>query len=260
MGYCKGCGKLGRMAQRDQSVSGYHFAIMLSPVISFWDCIVRKMRYSHRLDSLAANKMQPPAVRKVKKKEVKGELDRLKQAEKKKRRLEKALATSAAIRSELEKKKQKKKEEQQRLDEEGAAIAEAVALHVLLGEDSDESCQIVFNKEDRFVNPWDRAGNVNFYMDKRRGGGTTTFLPRQDFSRHSLEKIGWIPNNNYSSGYNADNNGEWSSFSFNSLGRNVRGGGGGGNGLIAAQAVSSLRIREDAAVVDAYVLDGMLRG
>ncbi|CAN1158649.1 hypothetical protein LINPERPRIM_LOCUS11964 [Linum perenne] len=36
------------MAQRDQSVSGYHFAIMLSPVISFWDCIVRKMRYSHR--------------------------------------------------------------------------------------------------------------------------------------------------------------------------------------------------------------------
>ncbi|CAN1158646.1 hypothetical protein LINPERPRIM_LOCUS11964 [Linum perenne] len=231
------------------------------------------------MDSLAANKMQPPAVRKVKKKEVKGELDRLKQAEKKKRRLEKALATSAAIRSELEKKKQKKKEEQQRLDEEGAAIAEAVALHVLLGEDSDESCQIVFNKEDRFVNPWDRAGNVNFYMDKRRGGGTTTFLPRQDFSRHSLEKIGWIPNNNYSSGYNADNNGEWSSFSFNSLGRNVRGGGGGGNGrsyfgddgswgtteyaaagLIAAQAVSSLRIREDAAVVDAYVLDGMLRG
>ncbi|CAN1158644.1 hypothetical protein LINPERPRIM_LOCUS11964 [Linum perenne] len=155
--------------------------------------------------------MQPPAVRKVKKKEVKGELDRLKQAEKKKRRLEKALATSAAIRSELEKKKQKKKEEQQRLDEEGAAIAEAVALHVLLGD--------------------------------------------------------------------ADNNGEWSSFSFNSLGRNVRGGGGGGNGrsyfgddgswgtteyaaagLIAAQAVSSLRIREDAAVVDAYVLDGMLRG
>ncbi|CAN1158645.1 hypothetical protein LINPERPRIM_LOCUS11964 [Linum perenne] len=205
------------------------------------------------MDSLAANKMQPPAVRKVKKKEVKGELDRLKQAEKKKRRLEKALATSAAIRSELEKKKQKKKEEQQRLDEEGAAIAEAVALHVLLGEDSDE---------DRFVNPWDRA-----------------VLPRQDFSRHSLEKIGWIPNNNYSSGYNADNNGEWSSFSFNSLGRNVRGGGGGGNGrsyfgddgswgtteyaaagLIAAQAVSSLRIREDAAVVDAYVLDGMLRG
>ena len=34
------------------------------------------------------------------------ELDRLKQAEKKKRRLEKALATSAAIISELEKKKQ----------------------------------------------------------------------------------------------------------------------------------------------------------
>ena len=44
------------------------------------------------------------AVRKGKKKQVKDELDRIKQAEKKKRRLEKALATSAAIRSELEKK------------------------------------------------------------------------------------------------------------------------------------------------------------
>ncbi|CAH9116139.1 unnamed protein product [Cuscuta epithymum] len=75
--------------------------------------------------------------RKAKKKQVKDELDRMKQAEKKKRRLEKALATSAAIRLELEKKKQKKKEEQERLDEEeGAAIAEAVALHVL--EDSNE--------------------------------------------------------------------------------------------------------------------------
>ncbi|KAJ4955979.1 hypothetical protein NE237_012762 [Protea cynaroides] len=71
--------------------------------------------------------------RKEKKKQGKDELDRQKQIEKKRRRLEKALATSAAIRSELEKKKQKKKEEQQRLDEEGAAIAEAVALHVLVG-------------------------------------------------------------------------------------------------------------------------------
>lgn len=62
-------------------------------------------------------------VRKAKKKQGKDEFDRIKQAEKKKRRLEKALATSAAIRSELEKKKLKKKEEQERLDEEGAAIA-----------------------------------------------------------------------------------------------------------------------------------------
>ncbi|KAK4350880.1 hypothetical protein RND71_030193 [Anisodus tanguticus] len=80
-----------------------------------------------------------PAVRKGKKKQVKDELDRIKQAEKKKRRLEKALATSAAIRSELEKKKQKKKEEQERLDEQGASIAEAVVLQVLLGEDTDDS-------------------------------------------------------------------------------------------------------------------------
>lgn len=80
----------------------------------------------------------PSGVRKVNKKQVKDELDRIKQAEKKKRRLEKALATSAAICSELEKKKQKKKE-QQRLDEEGAAIAEAVALHVLLGEEDSEA-------------------------------------------------------------------------------------------------------------------------
>lgn len=79
-------------------------------------------------------------VKKGKKKQVKDELDRMKQAEKKKRRLEKALATSAAIISELEKKKQKKKEEQERLNEEGAAIAEAVALQVLIGEDTDEEC------------------------------------------------------------------------------------------------------------------------
>ncbi|KAF9615575.1 hypothetical protein IFM89_024664 [Coptis chinensis] len=65
------------------------------------------------MDTIAC--IQAPPVRKGKKKQAKDEVDRLKQAEKKKRRLEKALATSAAIRSELEKKKQKKKEEQQRL-------------------------------------------------------------------------------------------------------------------------------------------------
>ncbi|KAL3696365.1 hypothetical protein R1sor_010441 [Riccia sorocarpa] len=75
--------------------------------------------------------------RKEKKKQAKEERDRLKQAEKKKRRLEKALATAAAIRTELEKKKQRRKEEEQRLDEEGAALAEAVALQVLVDEDSD---------------------------------------------------------------------------------------------------------------------------
>lgn len=87
--------------------------------------------------------------RKEKKKQVKDELDRLRQAEKKKRRLEKALATSAAIRSELEKKKQKKKEEQQRLDEEGAAIAEAVALHVLVDEDSEETSKVFLNVDEK---------------------------------------------------------------------------------------------------------------
>lgn len=73
--------------------------------------------------------------KKEKKKQAKEERDRQKQAEKKKRRLEKALATATAIRIELEQKKQKRKEEEQRLDEEGAALAEAVALQVLVDED-----------------------------------------------------------------------------------------------------------------------------
>ncbi|KAI5074049.1 hypothetical protein GOP47_0012062 [Adiantum capillus-veneris] len=75
--------------------------------------------------------------KKEKKKQAKEDRDRQKQVEKKRRRLEKALATSAAIRLELEKKKQRKREEEQRLDEEGAALAEAVALHVLLDEDTE---------------------------------------------------------------------------------------------------------------------------
>ncbi|MED6198991.1 hypothetical protein PIB30_071797 [Stylosanthes scabra] len=110
---------------------------------------------------MACNKGQH--VRKAKKKQVKDELDRLKQAEKKKRRLEKALATSAAIISELEKKKQKKKEEQQRLDEEGAAIAEAVALHVLLGEDSEDSCKVVLN--DETCKTWNCDRNLDFFVE-----------------------------------------------------------------------------------------------
>ncbi|KAJ4775089.1 stress response NST1-like protein [Rhynchospora pubera] len=83
--------------------------------------------------------MNRVVLKKPKKKQpINSESDRQKQAEKKKRRLEKALAASAAIISELEKKKQKKKEEQERLDEEGARVAEAVALHVLLGEDTPD--------------------------------------------------------------------------------------------------------------------------
>lgn len=45
---CKGCGKLGKMVPRDVFVSAYHFTFLLSPVVSVWDCIVRKMRYSYR--------------------------------------------------------------------------------------------------------------------------------------------------------------------------------------------------------------------
>ncbi|KAK4571487.1 hypothetical protein ACB098_12G054400 [Castanea mollissima] len=48
MGKCKGCGKLGRMVPRGGSVSAYDSALLLSPVVSVWDCIVRKMRYSFR--------------------------------------------------------------------------------------------------------------------------------------------------------------------------------------------------------------------
>ncbi|CAB4273996.1 unnamed protein product [Prunus armeniaca] len=47
MGKCKGCGKLGRMMPRGGSVSAYQFSLLLSPVVSVWDCIVRKMRYSY---------------------------------------------------------------------------------------------------------------------------------------------------------------------------------------------------------------------
>lgn len=213
------------------------------------------------MDNIACNKVQP-VVKKVKKKQVKGEMDRLKQAEKKKRRLEKALATSAAIRSELEKKKQKKKEEQQRLDEEGAAIAEAVALHVLLGEDSDDSCKIVLNKEEGF-NPWDCAGNINLFMGEQRA-----CLPKQDCSRNSLERIGWV-SNTYGTGCNWGEmeNSDWS-FSYGSLARGLpaqyfEDGGWGATefpaGLIAAQAVSSLQIAEDARV-DTILFKGMLRG
>ncbi|CAJ1952874.1 unnamed protein product [Sphenostylis stenocarpa] len=46
MGKCKGCGKLGRM--RPSHMSAYEFSLMLAPVVSVWDCVVRKMRYSYR--------------------------------------------------------------------------------------------------------------------------------------------------------------------------------------------------------------------
>ncbi|KAF3432939.1 hypothetical protein FNV43_RR24041 [Rhamnella rubrinervis] len=208
------------------------------------------------MDNVACNKVQP-VLRKVKKKQVKDELDRQKQAEKKKRRLEKALATSAAIISELEKKKQKKKEEQQRLDEEGAAIAEAVALHVLIGEDTNDSCKIVLNEDEGF-NTWDCSSQIDLFM-----GGNRTGFPCQNSAKRSIEGIGWVSNtfrsgckwgglgNNelsFSSGiYQRDSpyfeDGDWGTTGFSA-------------GLIAAQAVSSLQITEDGHE-DTIMLNGM---
>lgn len=203
----------------------------------------------------------PSGVRKVKKKQVKDELDRIKQAEKKKRRLEKALATSAAIRSELEKKKQKKKEEQQRLDEEGAAIAEAVALHVLLGEDSDDSCKVMM-KKDEGLNQWDCCGNFDIFMSS-----TEAMVPQDDLPKYSLKNIGWL-SDTHEYGY------MWSDWgnsdqmvSSEPFGRELypqyldnRGWDTAGisAGLIAAQAVSSLQIAEDAQV-DNYVFNQIFR-
>uniref|UniRef100_A0A7N0ZRK8 Uncharacterized protein n=1 Tax=Kalanchoe fedtschenkoi TaxID=63787 RepID=A0A7N0ZRK8_KALFE len=48
MGRCKGSQKLGTAMSRERSVSAYQYALLLSPVVSVWDCIVRKMRYSFR--------------------------------------------------------------------------------------------------------------------------------------------------------------------------------------------------------------------
>jgi len=126
--------------------------------------------------AIMSNNQAGKVLKKGKKKQAKDELDRQKQAEKKWRRLEKALANSAAIISELEKKKQKKKEEQQRLDEEGAAIAEAVALHVLIGEDSDEPCHLMLNKHIR-CNHWDASAAFEFTVDAQ----PTDILPPDEW-------------------------------------------------------------------------------
>lgn len=188
----------------------------------------------------------PSGVRKSKKKQVKDELDRLKQAEKKKRRLEKALATSAAIRSELEKKKQKKIEEQQRLDEEGAAIAEAVALHVLLGEDSDDSCKIMLNnKKNKGFSPWDCPRSFDFFV-----GGSQPIHHRP----RAMEGIGFERGN---SGWSVSSLPSFVGGSYAPYAdersletRDISA------ELIAAQAVASLQIAEDAQVVDTYIFNG----
>ncbi|CAK9176904.1 unnamed protein product [Ilex paraguariensis] len=201
-------------------------------------------------------------VRKVKKKQVRDELDRIKRAAKKKRRLEKALATSAAICSELEKKKLKKKEEQQRLDDEGAAIAEAVALHVLLGEDSDDPCKIMMKKNEGF-NPWDCGSDFDLFV-----GGRKAALTHQGLPKYSVEGIGWV-SDAHISGCNWNNwgNSTWtvSSNPFAMDFQTPYFDEGGwrtseiSEDLIAAQAVSSLQIAEDAHI-DAFVFNQMFRG
>ncbi|KAL3630636.1 hypothetical protein CASFOL_023620 [Castilleja foliolosa] len=197
-------------------------------------------------------------IRKAKKKQVKDEFNRMKQAEKKKRRLEKALATSAAIRSELEKKKQKKKEEQERLDEEGAKIAEAVALHVLLGEDSDDSSNIISNKDEGLMTSWDHDMIV---------GRRQSLMPYQDLStKCSLESIGWVSDGR---GYGRMGN-YWENsnimvssgpfpgdiFYPRYVGEESWSPMGLSAGYLAAQAVSSLKIADE----DGYVFNRMLRG
>lgn len=48
MGSWVGGEKLGEIATRNASTSAYTFSLLLSPVISFWDCIIRRMRYSFK--------------------------------------------------------------------------------------------------------------------------------------------------------------------------------------------------------------------
>ncbi|CAH8337154.1 unnamed protein product [Eruca vesicaria subsp. sativa] len=175
---------------------------------------------------------------KNKKHNGKDEFDRVKQAEKKKRRLEKALATSAAIRAQLEKKKQKKLEEQERLDEEGAAIAEAAALHVLLGEDSDED----------FV-----LGEGNCYKIDMFRSERTNYVPRQSCASYGVQGIGFDSNvygrgdSNWSVPYKPFLSGAWD----NNMGVSVD--------LIAGQVVSSLHLSENDDR-NAFVLKKMFLG
>ncbi|CAL9226833.1 unnamed protein product [Arabidopsis halleri] len=191
------------------------------------------------MDHTVCKQVVQPVTRKLKK-HGKDEFDRIKQAEKKKRRLEKALATSAAIRAELEKKKQKRLEEQQRLDEEGAAIAEAVALHVLLGEDSDDSSQGKLGDEKCF--------KMDLFKDEK-----TNYVPRQSCASYAVQGIGFVSNgygrgnSNWSVSYKPFMKDVWDSNMVISA------------DLIAAQAVSSLQISEDADR-NAFVFETMFQG
>ncbi|KAI3793008.1 hypothetical protein L1987_35620 [Smallanthus sonchifolius] len=192
----------------------------------------------------------PSSVRKVKKKQVKDELDRIKQAEKKKRRLEKALAASAAIISELEKKNQKKKEEQQRLDEECAAIAEAVALQVLIGEESDKSCVQVMMQREEERYPWGYcASNFELFVGNSHARTTATVKP------HSHQLVGspngdtsWVSDGCGGSGY------QWNGYGLSDGGcflSDVQAPYVMERGWEAAEAISSLQIADDG--VNAFV-------
>nr|XP_043615562.1 uncharacterized protein LOC122587453 [Erigeron canadensis] len=189
----------------------------------------------------------PSGVRKKNKKQVKDELDRIKQAEKKKRRLEKALATSAAIISELEKKKLKKKEEQQRLDEEGAAIAEAVALQVLVDEDSDES----------YSSQNSRASCFDLFVGGGDGHGARTgaAVPRLPYNRQHYRnpnEIGWIVNAHGGSRC------QWNDYGCGNDGSFLKGVQAPYVDEISAQAVSALRIADDDDM-NAFVINRMVR-
>ncbi|GAB2294004.1 hypothetical protein Dimus_028220 [Dionaea muscipula] len=236
-----------------ESVSTYQFVLLLSPIVSVWDCIIRREGGL----TMEGTKLQQQQqhVKKGKKKQqqqVKEELDRMKLAEKKRRRLEKALATSAAIRSELEKKKQKKKEEQQRLDDEGAAIAEAVALCVLIGEeeeeeeedsdDSYEAAAVTKDKEEVF-NPWrycHGASNIDLFIASNRRLSRDSAQFHDDLTKSSsFPSASFSYESNWS--YLADSNS--SSPSGGSLERSFHRDI--SAGLIAAQAFSSLQIGEE---------------
>lgn len=202
----------------------------------------------------------PSGVRKVKKKQVKDELDRIKQAEKKKRRLEKALAASAAIISELEKKNQKKKEEQQRLDEECAAIAEAVALQVLIGEESDKSCIQTMMQKDEEWYPWGCCtSNFDLFVGDSHARTTAAIIP------HPRQLSG---NPNGDMGRVSGSRCQWNGYGYGlSDGRRPyvveRGWEAAAEVseaalMAAAQAVSSLQIADDG--VNGFVFNRMLRG
>ncbi|KAI3808796.1 hypothetical protein L1987_24757 [Smallanthus sonchifolius] len=196
----------------------------------------------------------PSGVRKVKKKQVKDELDRIKQAEKKKRRLEKALAASAAIISELEKKNQKKKEEQQRLDEECAAIAEAVALQVLIGEESDKSCvQAMMRKEEEWY-PWGYcASNIDLFVGDSHARTTATVIPHSHLPGSPNGDAGWVSDGCGGSGY------QWNGYGYflsDVQAPYVRERD--WEAAETSEAISSLQIADNG--VNAFVFNRMLRG